>query len=241
MSLSMKHLAFFFVSFLVWGTQAASELELKSLLHQNETTIPHNSDAVYVDCAPTDLMLGSELRSVVNYVFHHLDINAHSNDSAENYRFWCTALERKLGGGDPYDRVKTISTTSTSKVLQELKNLLPNKNLNISQDNGIVEVVTDSSNTVDDLKQLEHPGHLNLREDKKADVTDLSVIKVFRNGEDLAFVPCYLSIRSKKKVVGSRFRQTKAEETVIRYNQRKYVLSTFDIGKIVEKIKKNNL
>lgn len=200
---------------------------------------------MYANCDENDEISGETLRDIVGFVFQALGLSLKESADTEGnatpedaFLKYCATLNRQLGGYDPYERCKEISTTAEKSVSSEIRDLIPSEQYTAKFDNLITSAVK-SAKKVNALQHIVHAGHLIFRWDTKEESSScFTVVKIFRSGANLEIIPTYMSITSRKDVAGLLvFRSTK-EVTTINFKQRKYYLTKFDIEAIIPKLKK---
>ena len=154
----------------------------------------------------------------------------------DTYRKYCVTLGGKLGGYDPYERFKEISTTSHQQFYTAIKDIIPQEK-NTAEYDKIVSTAAGLLEEVGRLPEWEHAEHSTFRWDNKEKSSSFFTVQISRSGENLEIIPTYLSISSRKHVASVFTRRSEKNRTTINYKQRKYYLTKFDIQAITEKIK----
>jgi len=182
------------------------------------------------------------LKSIVGYAVSKMNITFKLSDNPKkSFEDYSAALQKKLGGGDPYQVVRELSETKTEVVLDELykamhmpKDLIPEK---------LKEIIVMAAQKATGSLDTGVHGLSSLFYSKKEQFfsqAEFAVLKIFRNGDFLEIIPCYMYVKGEKTEERVVFINKSWGHATIEYRQMRFMLTKYDLSAIIRAIKNTN-
>jgi hypothetical protein len=193
------------------------------------------TEVLYIDCDADSEIDGEKLSNIVGFASKKIGLIESGSDAEDSYKKYCDALEKKLGSYEPYHAHLTIKILEKNTIIKEMKDLLPQK---IKRFDSLIEKAADKAVANLELG-VKNFGQVFYRENENEYIaSEFVVLKVFRASDNLEIIPCYMSVRGKKKEQRVLFVNWSESESYMEYKQQKFVMSKFEIKEIIEILKK---
>jgi hypothetical protein len=204
---------------------------------QNQLIVSQPEDVIYDNCDPDMKIEGEKLRSIIGYAINAMGVSVSGNDAEDLYDNYCAGFNKKLNASEPYHISVEMKELKREIIVNDMKELLPQR---VEKFDKLIEKTADRAVAVLDFS-TNKPGLVICRKSKQEFVaSEFSVLKIFKSGENLEIIPCYMSVRGKKAGKKVLFLASWEEtEAIMTYKQTKFILTKFDITAIIKKLSKD--
>lgn len=196
------------------------------------------NNVIYVDCNSNDELFGEKLASIVDYARSVMGIdsvNCNRLTKEQSYAKYCEGLSTKIDVYEPYCRSVEMRDFKTSlhyskELVDKIRSLLPRKTPEFNQ------IIDEAANNL--CEKIETNNLLIDARQKELTLAEFVVLKIFRSGENLEMVPCFLKVYSKREECSMFFKTFNWSDckASMDYEERTYVLHKFMIKEIITKL-----
>jgi hypothetical protein len=185
---------------------------------------------------------GEKLVSIIGYAVTKMNITFRLfNDAKLSYQSYCTALQKEMGKGVSYSISRDLNTDNINVILQGMYNSLPmNPQLIPQKLKDIMGFAAGKASGHVDTKVHNFASLFHASNSKSFSESSFSVLKIFKNAENLEIIPAYMFVsgeKHKKRVLWIKKSWSKAHIT---YSQEKFVITKKHIQEIIKVIKNPN-
>jgi hypothetical protein len=169
---------------------------------------------VYVNCNEDTILHGERLSSIVGYAIKAIGIINSSMYNKEHYDNCCEALEKKLGSHEPRGKSIELVDCDNNTFVKQISKFLS-------------QCMGQFDRLIENAIEMFMSGNTFM-------CSEFRMLKIFKSGEMLEFIPGYMEIRVNRKKQNF-FASGKENEVSLNYQEKKFILSKFDIFKIIDK------
>ncbi len=173
------------------------------------------------------------MENIVGYALSKMNITFKMNDDPKQaYQVYCSALQKKLGGGDPYQVSREWQELQTDMIIDSMFHAMEQGNITENLKEIITLAVQKATGYVDnkvhEFDSLFHCDSLGCK---------FAAMKVFENGENLEITPFYITVKGEKIEESNLWSKKVWSKANFDYMQMKFVLTKYSIKAIIKAIK----
>lgn len=215
---------------------------------------------IYCECSPSDLLFGYELQEIVGWAVSKSGFELRGDNGREmaslstergplhlqlgpndqfNFDKYCEGLDRTLGRCEPFVQELHLGADNLSE-----ENLARNMKSALRRMNPLFEPVIEQAarhavGRISGGGPGLNPLDWVIKDNFQFQILSQTlVLKIFRNGEELDIVPCFLVCCSSRSEVSVLLFIKKTERKVyMEYKERKYTMTKPMIQKMIEEVK----
>jgi hypothetical protein len=189
---------------------------------------------VYIECNKKDIIDDESLENIVGYAISKMNITFKmSDDPKQAYQSYCSALQKKLGGGDPYQVSQEWKELKTESIIDFMFHALPMEQGNITEN--LKQIITLAAqkatgyvdNKIHEYDSLFHCDSIGCK---------FAALKVFENGQNLEITPFYITVKGEKIEESNLWNKKVWSKANFDYMQIKFVLTKYSIKAIIKAI-----
>ncbi len=182
------------------------------------------------------------MENIVGYAVSKMNITfALSDDAKQSYQTYCAALQKKLGGGDPYQVSRELHESKTEAVIDLMYAVLPIvKELIPQRLKEIIEMAAQKSTGYLDTGVHDFTSLFHTKNEKSYSECEFAVMKVFRNADNLEITPFYMHVHGEEIEERTLWINKIWRKATIDYMQIKFMLTKYDIKAIIKAVKDTN-
>ncbi len=197
---------------------------------------------IYVGCNENDTIDGEKLVSIIGYAFRKMNITFRLfSDAKQSYQFYCSALQKEMGSGESYSNSRELNSDDINQIIQGMYNLLPMKSELIPQKlKDIMRFAAAKASGYVDTGVHDFVSVFHSSNSKSTSESSFSVLKIFKNAENLEIIPAYMYVSGEKHEERILWINKSWSKAHITYSQEKFVITKSHIQEIIKSMKNLN-
>jgi hypothetical protein len=164
-----------------------------------------------------------------------------SDDPKKSFETYSAALQKKLGGGDPYQVSRELHESNTEVVINLMYDVLPIERKLIPQRlKDIIEMAAQKSTGYLDVGIHGFNSIFHTKNEKSYSECEFAVMKIFRNADNLEITPFYIHVHGEEIEERTLWIKKIWRKATIDYKQIKFMLTKYDLKAIIKAVKETN-
>jgi hypothetical protein len=198
---------------------------------QNQTAEPLK-DIIYVNCQPDSPFdkNGEKLSSIIDYTLKEISNSVTGSNAEELYEHYCNALESKLGPSRAIHKTEKLKELTKGTIIKKMKKYFQYIFNNKEKIDSLIEKAADEF--VAFLACNTYSYEESYRQNKNGIVvSEFVLLKIFKSGEKLLLVPCYMAVKEKT---------TDYSELFLDYKHENFILYKDNTEKTINELQQEN-
>jgi hypothetical protein len=163
------------------------------------------------------------------------------NDAKQSYQFYCSAIEKEMGKGEPYSNSRELDSDDINAIIQGMYSILPMNSALIPQKlKDIIRYAAGKASGYVDTGVHDVASVFHASNSKSFSESSFSILKIFKNAENLEIIPSYMYVSGEKHEERILWINKSWSKAHITYSQEKFVITKAHIEEIIKIIKNPN-
>jgi len=184
------------------GVESYRIFDEEHSINKRETEDPKFQHLFFIGCKGDDEIDGLKLSSIVDYAVSKMDITfKKSDDSKKTYEEYASALQKKMGGGDPHQVSVELKGTHTKEVLKEMTKALNMKSELIPQKlKDMIEMSVKRATGYDETEDNSFDSLLHVSKSDSSSQTEFAILEINKSEDSVQITSRYMSVKGEKVV-----------------------------------------